>query len=61
MVVVAVVVEGIMCHRVSGATAAVKTYYQQELIAELLTVRVIQILWEHSTVLQDSVQNPALL
>ena len=32
---VVVVVEGIMCHWVTRATAAIKTY-QQELIAELL-------------------------
>ena len=54
VMMVVVVVEGIMCHWVTRATAAIKTY-QQELIAELLTVRVIGILWEHISAVENCV------
>ena len=38
----------ILCHWVSRTAAEVKTC-EQELITELPTVRVIEVLWEHTT------------
>ena len=41
-------VDWILCHWVSRTAAEVKTC-EQELITELPTVRVIEVLWEHTT------------